>query len=75
MCSVLQCLLREAALLVPDLRGRGAEARLRAVRLGEGGGGALGLRRGQVLSQQGRHGVQYAVRLVAGGRFGTPPPL
>ena len=34
---------------------------LRAVRLGEGGGGALGLRRGQVLSQQGRHGVQYAV--------------
>ena len=35
---------------------------LRAVRLGDGGGGALGLRRGQVLSQQGRHGVQYAVR-------------
>ena len=34
---------------------------LRAVRLGEGGGGALGLRRGQVLSQQGRRGVQYAV--------------
>ena len=37
------------------------------MRLGEGGGGALGLRRGQVLSQQGRHGVQYAVI----GGFGT----
>ena len=47
---------------------------LRAVRLGEGGGGALGLRRGQVLSQQGRHGVQYAVRLVTGGLRGRDAP-